>query len=160
MAFVMILHLSPTYESMLAQILGRATSMPVLQVKGRMKIEPNHVYVIPPNAEMTVKNGTLALQLRNKNEIPHLPIDAFFRSLAQHQQKRAISVVLTGHGSDGAEGTKAIKNQGGITFAQIPRSALYDSMPAHTIAITEIDFVLTVREIALEISKISRRIVG
>ena len=160
MAFVMILHLSPTHVSMLAEILSRSTSMPVNQVKSRTQIKPSHVYVIPPNAEMTIENGTLALQPRKRYECPPLPIDAFFHSLAKNLKEFAVSVVLTGNGSDGAEGTKAIKNLGGITFAQTPSSAVFDSMPTHAIAITEIDFVLTPREIALEISRISRRIIG
>lgn len=157
MAFVLILHLSPTHESMLAEILSRATSMPVLQVKGRTKIEPNHVYVIPPNAEMTIDRGNLSLQPRKQSAFPPLPIDAFFNSLAENLQERAVSVVLTGTGKDGAEGTKAIKSAGGITFAQTPSSAVHDSMPTHAIATSNIDFVLTPREIALEISTVSRR---
>ena len=160
MAFVLILHLSPTRESLLAQILGHATSMPVIQVRGGMLIDPNHVYVIPPNAKMTIENGALSLRLRDKSECPHMPIDAFFHSLAETQRERAISIVLSGNGSDGAEGTKAIKKFGGFTFAQTPTSALFDPMPTRAIATTAIDLVLTLREIALEISKMSRQATG
>ena len=145
---------------MLAQILSGATSMPVLQVKDKMQMEPNHVYVIPPNTEMTIRNGALALQPRKRDGYLPKPIDAFFHSLAENQKGQAISVILTGTGSDGAEGTKAIRNFGGITFVQTPSSAAHDSMPTRAIASTDIDFVLTTREIALEITKISHRTIG
>src|SRR5882672_10190344 len=127
MAFVLVPHLAPTHESMLRDILSSATDMPVVNVEDRMRVEPNHVYVIPPNANMGIMNGELHLMPRGGGQ--HLPIDFFLRTLAQEQKGAAIGVILSGTASDGANGLKAIKAEGGIAIAQDPKTAKYDGMP-------------------------------
>ena len=155
MAFVFIHHLSPTRESILAEIYGRATSMPALEVKDGMQIRRNHVYVIPPNTRMGLCDGVLKLLPRLEQERLSFPIDFFFSSLAQDQEERAISVILSGGGLDGTEGTKLIKLKGGMTFAQDPESANQGGMPSRAIAGANVDFILTPQEIALKLSKIN-----
>lgn len=128
MAFVLIQHLDPTHESLLTDVLSRKTAMPVVTVVDRLAVEPDHVYVIPPNTDVTIAGGVLALTPRAKAD-HRLPIDDFFRSLAGDRESRAIGVVLSGSGSDGALGLKAIKAEGGLTFVQDKGSAKYHSMP-------------------------------
>jgi two-component system CheB/CheR fusion protein len=126
MAFVFIQHLAAGQESLLTDILSRSTPLPVHKVKNNMKIERNNVYVIPPDASMTITNHTLKLQpLMLK---PHRPVDQFFISLAKEAKNRAIGIVLSGTGSDGTEGLKAIYAEGGITFAQDER---FSQVPGH-----------------------------
>ena len=114
MAFVLIQHLDPTHESQLPEVLSKATSMPVGTVTDRLRAEPDHVYVIPPNADMTMRDRVFALTPRTPVD-RHTPIDHFFRSLAEDQRGRAIGVVLSGTGSDGTLGLRAIKGEGGIS---------------------------------------------
>ena len=154
MAFVIIQHLSPQHESLLPVILGRETSMPVLEVIHGLKVLPNHVYVIPPNTCMEIHKGVLEVRRRDPRGHTPLTIDAFFKSLSSDQKEKAIGVVLSGTGADGAEGAKIIKAEGGISFAQSPESAQYASMPASAIRVDDIDFVLTPSEIAEELAKI------
>ncbi len=104
MAYVLVQHLAPTHVSLLADLLARATRMPVLQVQDQMAVEPDHVYVIPPNVTMTLLHGVLRLTARTQDEKPHFSIDIFFRSLAQQQRGQAIGVILSGTGSDGTLG--------------------------------------------------------
>ncbi|MGH7277604.1 MAG: chemotaxis protein CheB, partial [Candidatus Rokuibacteriota bacterium] len=153
MAFVLVQHLDPKHESRLPDVLSRTTSMPVIPVTDRLRVAANHVHVIPPNTDMTIAGGVFALTPRAKVD-PHLPIDLFFRSLAQEQEARAIGVVLSGNGSDGTLGLQAIKAQGGITFAQDERSAKYPSMPHSALAVA--DSVLRPEAIAGELARIGR----
>src|SRR5260370_23928704 len=125
MAFVLVQHLDPKHKSRLTELLGYSSKMPVLEAKDDMEVEPNHIYVIPENANMTVAEGRLRLSPRKKTEMPPMPIDVFFRSLGHDQQNRAIGVVLSGTGSDGTLGVEAIKGEGGIVFAQSERSAKF-----------------------------------
>ena len=118
LAFALVQHLDPTRESHLSEILARATEMPVVEVKDGMHLDPDRVYVIPPNASMSVSDGTLTLAARAEGRGRHLPIDHFFESLASHRGNKAIGVVLSGNASDGTMGLKAIKAAGGIAFAQ------------------------------------------
>jgi two-component system CheB/CheR fusion protein len=152
-ALVLVQHLDPTHESRLTDVLSRTTAIPVMTVTDRLCVEPNHVYVIPPNADMTISSGIFLLTPRAKVD-HHMPIDHFFRSLAQEQEARAIGVVLSGSGSDGTLGLKAIKAQGGITLVQEERSAKYPAMPHSALALA--DFVLPPGEIARELARISR----
>lgn len=155
MAFVLVQHLDPTHESALPGILARATAMPVQQVTNDLRIEPNHVYVIPPNSELFISNGSLRLRPRSKaTGAPH-PIDTFLESLAEDAQDCAIGIVLSGTASDGTQGLTAIKAEGGITFAQ-DKSAKYDSMPRSAIATGSVDFILSPGQIAQELAKIAR----
>ncbi len=117
MAFVLIQHLSPDHESLLSEILGRATDMPVCQVQDRMMVEPNEVYVIPPGTQMTLVDGMFHLAPRQKSEGKYLPGDLFFESLAADRGNKAIAVVLSGADGDGSQGLKFIKVAGGVTFA-------------------------------------------
>ncbi|PYN44373.1 MAG: hypothetical protein DME00_25000 [Candidatus Rokuibacteriota bacterium] len=151
MAFVLIQHLDPKHESQLSEVLSRTTAMPVITVTDRLRVEPNHIYVIPPNAEMTIGDGALALTSRATVD-RHMPIDHFFRSLAQELEGRAIGVVLSGTGSDGTVGLRAIKAEGGITFVQDEQSAKHGGMPQSARAIA--DFVLPPAAIARELGRI------
>lgn len=154
MAFVLIQHLAPEHHSMLSEILSKKTIMPVTEVKDGMKVEANHVYVIPPNTNMAVLHRKLALMPRGEAE-PHMPVDYFFRSLASDQGSKAIGIVLSGTASDGALGLKAIKTEGGITFAQNEETAKYYGMPRSAVVAGYVDFVLPPAGIAEELVKIS-----
>jgi two-component system CheB/CheR fusion protein len=134
-------HLDPTHKAMLTELLQRATSMPVREVTASMRVEPNAVYVIPPNTELTVKGGFLRLAEPREPRGMRLPIDVLFCSLAGEQGASAIGVVLSGMGSDGTLGLQAIKSQGGLTLAQDPQSAQFDSMPKSAIAAGAADVV-------------------
>ena len=154
LAFVLIQHLDPRHDSMLAGILTRAAKIPVEQVTDGMPIEGDHVYVIPPDREMTVWQGILRLAPRT-SEVPHRPLDNFFRSLAKDQESRAIGVVLSGRDADGSAGLQAIRDAGGITFAQDLASAKFDVMPRA--AAVAADLVLPPREIAKQLVRIARQ---
>jgi two-component system CheB/CheR fusion protein len=154
MAFVVVQHLAPQHESMLAELLGRATPMQVSEVRDGMNVQPDHIYVIPPNTNMGVRNGTLQLVPRKGDGVKHMPINHFFISLAEHRKSRAVGVILSGTASDGTLGLKAIKAEGGITFAQDEKSARYDSMPHSAIVSGYVDFVLPPEQIARELARI------
>lgn len=154
MAFVLVQHLDPQHESLLPELLARHTSMPVDAVQDGLAIEPDHVYVIPPNTSMQLQDGTLRLATREPGL--HLPIDIFFRSLASVQGSRAIGVVRSGNASDGSLGVRAIKAECGITFAQNEATARFGAMPRNATATGAVDYVLSPAEIATELSTISR----
>jgi two-component system CheB/CheR fusion protein len=154
MAFVLVQHLAPTHASALAEILSRVTRMPVTEVRDEPKVEPNHVYVIPPDQSMIMVDGNLQLQPRESRGVHH-PIDRFFRALAEHQGHQAIGVVLSGTATDGTIGLEAIKAEGGITFAQ-DNTAQHEGMPHSAIASGCVDFVLPPGEIAREIVRIGQ----
>jgi two-component system CheB/CheR fusion protein len=156
LALVLVQHLDPGHESLLAKLLSKATTMPVAEVEEGMTVEPNHVYVIPPNKTMGIGNGTLHLIARGEPMAKHLPIDYFLTSLAADRGNRAIGVILSGTASDGTMGLKAIKSEGGITFAQDIKSAKYDGMPRSAIAAGCVDFVLPPEGIASELARIGR----
>jgi two-component system CheB/CheR fusion protein len=141
LAFAVVQHLDPTHKAMLSELLQRATSMPVREVTVSSRAEPNAVYVIPPNAELTVRHGLLHLAEPSEPRGKRLPIDVLFCSLAADQGGRAIGVVLSGMGSDGTLGLQAIKTQGGLTLAQEPSSAQFDSMPKSAIEAGAADVV-------------------
>src|SRR5258708_7837727 len=121
-----------------------------------MRVEPNNVYVMPPNTNMTMMNSMLNLTRRLDARTQHMPIDHFFHSLAVTQKDRAIGVILSGTASDGTAGLRAIKSEGGITFAQDQSSARYDGMPRNAISAHVVDFILTPEDIAKELVNISR----
>lgn len=156
MAFVLIQHLDPKHKSQLTELLGRGANLPVVEARDGVEVEPNKVYVIPANARITILNGRLRLAPRKENELPPMPVDAFFRSLAAEQQDRAIGIVLSGTGSDGTLGIEAVKGEGGITFAQQESSAKYYGMPGNAINSGSVDFVLTPESIAAELERIAR----
>jgi two-component system CheB/CheR fusion protein len=142
LAFVIILHLSPEHESNLAGLLQYHTAMPVMQVTGATQVECNHVYVIPPASNLALADGTLRLSEPQRLHGQHVAIDLFFRTLAETHGSNAAAVVLSGTGSDGASGLKRVKEMGGVTFAQDPQDAEYDSMPRNAIATGLVDYVL------------------
>ena len=153
MAFVLVQHMDPTHQSLLNQLLSKATTMPVAQVADRTRLEPNRVYVIPPNKDLTVDRGVLRLaNLRSG----HMPIDNFFSSLAKDRQEKAIGVILSGTASDGTRGLKAIKGFGGITFAQDQKSAKYTGMPMSAVASGYVDFVLPPQQIAHQLQRLAQ----
>lgn len=157
MAFVLVQHLDPTHESLLSETLARATPMPVAQVGERTRVQANHVYVIPPNAELGILGGLLTLLPRHEEPgRPHLPIDFFLRALAAEQGGQAIGVVLSGTGSDGTEGLRAIKEEDGITFVQEPATAKFDGMPRSALDAGVADASLPVADIARELVRLSR----
>jgi two-component system, chemotaxis family, CheB/CheR fusion protein len=156
LAIVLVQHLDPGHPSSLSEILRRATAMPVREAGDGMKVEPNHIYVIPPNTELTIVNRVLQLVPRSHLPGPHMPIDQFLRSLAEDCRGRAIGVILSGAGSDGALGLQAVKEAGGVTFAQQPASAEFASMPQMAEAAACVDFVLPPARIAQELARIAR----
>jgi two-component system CheB/CheR fusion protein len=154
MGFVLIQHLDPGHASALPQILTRATPMPVREITNNLRVEPNHVYVIPPNKSLSIERGVLKLWQRQPRMLTR-SIDSFFKSLAQDQNERAVGVILSGTAYDGALGLEAIKAEGGIAFAQ-DDSAKYDSMPRNAIAAGCVDFVLSPKDIARELARIAK----
>lgn len=153
MAFVIVQHLDPHHVSRLPTLLGRVTEMPVIEISGRLRPKPNTVYVQPSNKCVVCKNGSLALTRRT--ERLSLAIDHFFESLAEAQGPRAIGVVLSGSGSDGTAGLRAIKAAGGLTFAQDEESAKFPSMPRTALLSGFVDASLSPAEIAREIKRIA-----
>lgn len=154
MAFVLVQHLDPTHPSALAEILSRATAMPVAEVHAAVEVEPNHVYVIPPGQSMGIEQGRLQLSPR-EGRGPHHPIDTFFRALAADRRHQALGVVLSGTATDGTLGLEAIKAEGGITFAQ-DASAQHESMPNSAVGAGCVDFVRSPVAIAEELTRIAR----
>jgi two-component system CheB/CheR fusion protein len=155
MAFVLVQHLAPTKDSILAELLAKATSMPVREVQDGMAVEPDHVYVIPPNAALAVFHGVLRLLPRAEAHTQHMPVDSFFRSLAEDQGQNAVGIILSGTGTDGSLGIQAIKAEGGIVLAQ-NGSAKYDGMPRSAVATGAVDYVLSPEKMAAELKRISR----
>src|ERR1700733_13944223 len=154
MAYVLVLHLDPARESKVSEILARTTPTPVVQAQDGMRVEPDHIYVIPPNCEMTIDHWVLHLRDREPHRSANTTIDTFLRSLAMAHGSDAIGVILSGTASDGTLGLAAVKGEAGITFAQEPSSAKYDGMPASAIASGCVDFILTPAGIAKEIARI------
>lgn len=151
MAFVLVQHLAPDHESILVEIIKRYTKMQVFEVEDGMIIRPNCVYIIPPNKDMALLNGTLQLFELPNARGHNLPIDFFFRSLANDQRERAICIILSGTGSDGTLGLLAIKGEGGMAIAQSPDTTEYDGMPTSAIATGLVDYQLPPLEMAKQI---------
>ena len=142
MAFVVVMHLSPQHKSSADSILQRFTKMPVLQVEDRVPVQANHVYIIPPNQDLRMNDGHLELHTPTRTRGPHVSIDLFFRTLAQVHETRAVGIVLSGSGADGAQGLKRIKERGGVALVQSPQDAEFADMPNAAIATGAADFVL------------------
>ena len=160
MAFVVMQHLDPTHESALPALLGRATNLPVLEARNNLRIEPNRVYVIPPNKAIRVAERRLKVTARRTEKEMRMPIDGFLESLATEEGDGAIGVILSGNGSDGTRGLLAVKDAGGVTFAQDDRSAKYPAMPASAVAGGCVDFVLSPARIARELVTLAGRPAG
>ena len=156
-AFIVVQHLAPDHESMLTQLLSRSARMQVVTAADGMTIERNHAYVTPPNANLDVMHGVIRVIAPATSHGPRLPVDYLFRSLAQDLGQSAIGVVLSGTGTDGTLGVKAIKAAGGFTFAQDPSTAKYDGMPRSAIASGAVDSSLSPEEIGAELGRVTRR---
>jgi two-component system CheB/CheR fusion protein len=151
MAFVLVQHLAPDHKSILADLIRRYTRMQVFEVEDGMVVQPNCAYIIPPNRDMAFLNGTLQLMEPSAPRGQRLPIDFFLRSLAQDQRERAICIVLSGTGSDGTLGVRAIKGEGGMVMAQNPESTEYDGMPRSAIATGMVDYELPPAEMPAQL---------
>src|SRR5258708_6867480 len=156
MAFVLVQHLDPQHDSLLTELLAKSTPLPVSQVKDGMRVELNHLYVIPTKTTLNIEEGILKLIPRQDIQGQHMPIDSFFRSLAEDQGNKAMGVVLSGAASDGALGIQAIKGAGGVTFAQDEATAKYTGMPHSAIKTGCVDFILPPGKIAHELARIGR----
>ena len=147
MAFVIVQHLDPGHKGSLIELLQRSARMPVIQVKDRQKVAPDNVYVIPPGKDMSIFHGELHLLEQASPRGLNLPIDFFFRSLAEDQQERSIGVILSGMGSDGTLGLRALKEKAGASFVQSPASAKFDGMPRSAIDASLADVIAPAEEL-------------
>ncbi|MCP1675572.1 two-component system CheB/CheR fusion protein [Natronocella acetinitrilica] len=155
LAFVVAQHLSPTHQSMLVQLLARETTLPVIQVEDGMLPQPSTIHITPANSNIVVDDGLLRLSQPEERPVPKPSVDAFFRSLADAFGEHAVGVVLSGTGTDGSHGIRAIKSSGGFTFAQTPANAKYDGMPRAAIDTGCVDFVMEPAAIATELMRIT-----
>ena len=160
MAFVLVQHLAPDHESILTELIGRCTRMAVFEVVDGMRVRPNCAYIIPPGRNMAFLNGALHLLEPTAPHGHRLPIDFFFRSLAQDQGERAIGIVLSGTGSDGTLGVRAIKGQGGMVMAQSPATTEFDGMPRSALATGLVDYELPPAEMPAQLIAYAARILG
>ena len=147
MAFVIVQHLDPTRKGIMPELLQRTTAMKVIQVKDRTRVQPDSVYVIPPNKDLSLLHGVLHLLEPAAPRGLRLPIDFFFRSLAQDQQERSIGVILSGMGSDGTLGLRAIKEKAGVVLVQEAATAKFDGMPRSAIDAGLADIVASAEEL-------------
>jgi two-component system CheB/CheR fusion protein len=142
MAFIVVQHLSPDYKSLMVELLSKKTAMPVHRAEDAMEVLPNHVYLIPPKKNLTIFHGKLLLSDQDHSRGINLPIDLFLRSLADDQAERAVAIILSGTGSDGMRGVRAVKENGGMVMVQSEESAKFDGMPRSAISTGLADFVL------------------
>jgi two-component system, chemotaxis family, CheB/CheR fusion protein len=155
MAYILVQHLEPSHESLLAELLQKVTRIPVQEITNNVHVEPDHIYIIPSNKLLTATDGRLELSSRPPKNERNMPIDVFFTSLAEVHQAQAIGVVLSGTATDGTLGLKAIKDHGGITFAQEQRSAAFGGMPQSAIDADVVDFILPPEEIPMQLAKLT-----
>ena len=151
MAFVLVQHLAPDHKSILTDLIRRYTRMQVFEATDGVMVQPNCAYIIPPGYDMALLNGTLQLLEPTLPRGQQLPIDFFFRSLAQDQQERAICIILSGTGSDGTQGARAVKGEGGMVMVQNPDSAEYDGMPRSVINTGVVDYILPAAEMPAQL---------
>lgn len=156
MAYVFIQHTSPDHESKLTEVLGRSTKMTVLEAKEKLKVKPDHIYVIPPNREMKLEEGLLMLSIRPVRSQSYSPINHFFLSLAETYKEKSIGILLSGNAPDGTLGLKAIKAEGGISFVQ-DATAQFQGMAKNAIAEEAVDLVLSPKRMAEELLKFSKQ---
>jgi two-component system CheB/CheR fusion protein len=160
MAFVLVQHLAPDHKSILTDLIKRYTRMEVYEVHDGIKVMPNCAYIIPPNRDMAFLHGELYLSKPLMARGLRLPIDFFFRSLAQDQREHAICIVLSGSGSDGTLGLRAVKGEGGMVMVQNPESAEYDGMPRSAIATGLVDYVLPPDEMPSQLIAYTKHALG
>ena len=152
MAFIIVQHLDPTHKSMLVDLIDRFTQMQVYQIEDGMQVKPNCIYIIPPNHDLAIQNDVLELKEPAAARGFRLPIDYFFRSLAEEKRENAICIILSGTGSDGTLGLRAIKEEGGLAIVQDPASAKYHGMPHSAIATGLVDLILSPEEMPAQLS--------
>ena len=157
MAFVLVLHLNPNFESRLANVLQRSTTMPVIFALDRIAVEANHVYIIPPNREMSIFNGVLQLSVPEQGHRPQKPINVFLRSLAEEKAEDAIGIILSGTLSDGTLGLRAILDSRGICMVQEPSTAKWDGMPQSAIKAGYATHILPVEKMPAMLLKLTRQ---
>jgi len=145
--FVLVTHMDPSHKGMMPELIGRCTTMKVVQVEESMPVRPNHVYIIPPNKDMSILHGALHLLEPSAPRGVRAPIDLFLRHLAEDQEDRAIAIIISGMGTDGTLGVKAIKEHLGLALVQDARSAKYDSMPKSAIGTGLIDYVAPAQDL-------------
>jgi two-component system, chemotaxis family, CheB/CheR fusion protein len=156
MAFVIVQHLEPRHRSMLTGILSKHSALPVIEAENNMPLKKSHIYVIPPNSNISVVDGRLKITKRGRDfDVNHMPINSFFMSLAKEKMKKAIGILLSGTGTDGTEGIRAIKTKEGLTFAQNEATASYYAMPFSAIQTGCVDFVLAPIDMARKLYAIS-----
>ena len=160
MAFVVVTHQHPSHTSMLPELLAKSTVLAVAEAEDGMKVEPNHVYVSPPGGYLAILNGVLHRMETGKVASPHLPIDYFFRSLAGDRKEKAVCIVLSGTGTDGTAGLKAIKSESGTAIVQQLISAKFDGMPESAVATGLADYVLPPSEMPRQLVDCARRLFG
>jgi len=153
-SYVIAQHLSPTHKSMMVDLLARSTNIPVLEVKNGLKIKPKTIYMTPENTDIYVKNSKLYIKTIEQSFGPKPSVNYFLSSLAQDYNKRSIGIILSGTGSDGAYGIRAVKAEGGITIAQAPATAKYDGMPLSAINTGKVDLVIPIDKLGPEIESI------
>src|SRR5690348_11021863 len=156
MAFIVLQHLSPDFKSLMDELLSRRTAMRIRLAENDMPVEPNTVYLLPPMKEMIVRQRRLLLSDKDPRHGLALPIDLFFRSLAQDVGGRAVGVVLSGSGSDGSRGIQEIARMGGLVLCESPESAQFNGMPLSAIRTGTVTQVLTPEEIATALTELSR----
>ena len=157
-AYVVILHLSPDHDSKLAEVLQTAASIPVTQVTHAVRVEADHVYVVPPNRRLEIVDGTLTLAEMRQREHRRSPVDVFFRALADANGSRSVGIVLSGTGPNGSAGLKRVKEYGGLTIAQTPEEAGHGEMPSNAIATGQVDLVIRVADMPQRIIEYQNRV--
>jgi two-component system CheB/CheR fusion protein len=155
MAYIIVQHLHPEYESALPEILQRESSIPVVEITDNVQVEPDFIYVIPANKLLTASGGILQLSARSDQK-KTLSIDLFFSSLAEVHRSQSIGVLLSGTGTDGTNGLEDIKNYGGVTIAQSSETAAYEGMPKNAIDAGIVDFVLPPGEIVAKLLELQQ----
>jgi len=143
MALILVPHLDPTHVSLMPELIQKCSKMKVFQVTDGIEVKPNAVYIVPPNYDLAIINATLQLLDPARERGPRLPIDYFLRSLAQDQGDKAVGVILSGMGTDGTLGLRAIKEELGMAIAQDPATAKYDGMPRSAIDTDLVDYILS-----------------
>jgi len=155
-AFIVVTHQQPGHISLLPDLLNNFTDMPVLTAQDGMFLKRDHVFVCPPGKNLALLNRRLHLMECQKHNSAHLPIDYFLRSLAEDIQEMCVGIILSGTGTDGTLGLKAIKGVSGMTMVQKPKTAKFDGMPSSAIAMGDVDFVLAAEEMGLQLIQYSK----
>ncbi len=152
-AFVVIQHLSPDYKSMMGELLKKNTNLPIVQISDEMEVKPGHVYLIPPANNLILEGNSLKLTDKPNNQTLNLPIDMFFESMAKQRKEKSIGIVLSGTGSDGTRGVRAIKENDGMVMVQDPAESKFDGMPKSAINTGLVDYILPVEEMGPELKE-------